>query len=170
MAIAGLALALAASSVVTAPTTDRIIDVRQPSVMVEAIHEAGYKAQLKTNDKGEPFIQSAANGNDFTVEFYGCKGLADCDSFQFFSWYKKDPIFDMAFINEWNANKRFLKIVIDKDGDLSMYLDATAVGKMTYANFADLLDWYSTMDGEFTKFLADKRAAKASPAAPKAAK
>ncbi len=144
---------------------DKLFDPTKPDQVATALRDAGYKAELKTNAKGEPFISSAANGNTFSIEFYGCTGLTDCSSFQFFSWYKKEPLFDHAFTNDWNARKRFLKAAIDKDGDLSLYLDVAGVGKMTQAAFADWVDWYQVMESDLVKFIAEKRAA--APAAKK---
>ena len=57
-------------------------------------------------------------------------------------------------------SKRFLKIAVDKDGNLNEYMDFTGIGKTTYANFVDIVDWYETMDAELGKFVAAKRAAK----------
>ena len=61
--------------------------------------------------------------------------------------------------NEWNASKRFLKVAIDKDGDLAEYLYVSALGKMTFDNFKDYVDWYSSMDASLSKFVEEKRAA-----------
>lgn len=142
-----------------------VLDLRQPGNVVTALQAAGYRAELKINKAGEPYILSGVNGGSFTVEFYGCEGLKDCGSFQFTSWYKKDSLYTAALTNEWNATKRFLKVGVDSDGDLRQFLDATAVGGMTQAQFADLIDWYSQMDSDLAKFLDEKReAAKPKPA------
>lgn len=153
--LAGLALAWGSG----AAAADKLFDATKPPEVAAALREAGYKAELKTNDRGEPFISSSTNGESFTIEFYGCKGVTDCGSFQFYGWYKKDPLFTIAFANEWNAGKRFLKVAIDKDGDLSIYMDVTGAGKMTQAAFADWVDWYQVMDADLGKFIAEKRAA-----------
>lgn len=142
-----------------------LLDLRQPGNVVTALQTAGYKAELKINKQGEPYILSATNGQSFTVEFYGCDGLKDCNSFQFASWYKKDPLYTAALSNEWNSRNRFLKVAVDSDGDLREFLDATAVGGMTQAQFTDLVEWYSEMDGLLDKFLVEQRAStKAKPA------
>lgn len=170
MMIAQMMAAAAAMLTATAAVAqDKLFDPTKPPEVAAALKDAGYKAELKTNDKGEPFISSAANGSPFTVEFYGCKGVTDCGSFQFYGWFKKDPLYTIALANEWNASKRFLKIAIDKDGDLALWMDVAAVGKMTQAAFADWVDWYSVMDSELDKFLTGKRAATdgAAPANPK---
>ncbi|GAA0338057.1 hypothetical protein GCM10009087_55670 [Sphingomonas oligophenolica] len=157
--IAALALLLGMTGAVNAAAQDRLLDLRQPSVVADALREAGYKAEMKTNSKGEPYIESSANGSSFTIEFYNCTGLVDCTSYQFASWYKADPMFTVAFANEWNLKKRFLKVAVDKDGNLNEYMDFTATGKTTYANFADIVDWYQTMDSSLAKFIDEHRSA-----------
>jgi hypothetical protein len=155
--IATLALLWGMTSAAAAAAPDRLLDLRQPSVVADALHEAGFKAEVKTNAKGEPYIESSANNSSFTIEFYNCTGLVDCTSYQFASWYKAEPLFTPAFANEWNLAKRFLKISVDKEGNLIEYMDFTATGKTTYANFADIVDWYQTMDGSLAKFIDEHR-------------
>lgn len=146
--------------------TDKMLDLTNPEVVASAIKDAGYKAELKANDKGEPVISSSTNGSAFTVEFYGCKEeKKGCGSFQFYSWYKKDPLYTVELANDWNAKKRFMKIAIDGDGDLSQYMDFTAVGHASQKAFEDMLDWYTVMDADLGKFLSEKRAAADKPAA-----
>ncbi|CAN5376822.1 hypothetical protein BH09PSE4_BH09PSE4_06150 [soil metagenome] len=143
-----------------AAAQDRVLDLSQPTVVVSALQDAGYKAVLKQNSKGEPYVASSANGSEFTIEFYGCKGAkgqTDCPSYQFSSWYKPDPVFTAAFANEWNLAKRFLKVAVDKDGNLNEYMDFTATGKTTFANFADIVDWYQTMDSDLAKYIGEKQ-------------
>lgn len=163
MRVAGVfagAMAMAMAMTTPAAAQDTLIDTTKPAVVAAALRDAGYKAELKTNAKGEPFISSATNGSPFTIEFYGCKGATDCGSMQFYSWYKKDPLYTIALANEWNAAKRFVKVAIDGDGDFAMYMDVTSVGKMTKAAFADWVDWYEVMDAELDKFISGKRGAK----------
>ena len=138
---------------------DKLFDARQPGELAVALRDAGYKAELKNNDKGTPIITSSANGDPFTITFYGCTAAIDCGSFEFFSWYKKEPLFTVAFVNEWNTSKRFLRASIDKDGDLALSMDVAGEGKMTQAAFADNVDWFQTMTGEISKFIDDRRAA-----------
>ncbi|MFA6115124.1 MAG: YbjN domain-containing protein [Sphingomonas sp.] len=155
--IAISALLYGMTSAIQATAQDRLLDLRQPPVVVTALKDAGYKAELKKNDKGEPYILSSASGSDFTIEFYGCTGQVDCGSYQFSSWYKAEPIFTIALANEWNVTKRFLKVAVDKEGNLNEYMDFTATGKTTQANFADIVDWYQVMDAELAKFIAAKK-------------
>lgn len=132
---------------------DRIVDITDPAVVAKILQDEGYKGVLKKHDDGEPYIESAANGSAFTIEFFNCKSGKTCSSLQFYSWYKKEPFYSVDLANRWNARKRFIKAAIDKDGDLATYMDITALGKTTQANFADHIDWWSVMTGELFKFL-----------------
>lgn len=136
----------------------RPIDLTNPTVVAGAMREAGYKAELKRNDKGQSYIVSAANGSAFTVEFYGCKLDMNCTSLQFFAWYKKQPYYTIEMANRWNDEKRFLRISIDKDGDLSTSIDISTLGG-TYESFADSIDWWSVMTGDLFEFLDEEEKA-----------
>ncbi|MGK6355314.1 YbjN domain-containing protein [Sphingomonas sp. DT-207] len=148
MSAAGAALLL----IDPAAAQERIVDISTPEGVAKVLLEEGYKAEIKKNDDGDPFILSAANGSSFTIEFYGCEKDV-CTSAQFFAWYKKEPWYSVELVNRWNAEKRFIKAAIDKDGDFATYMDVTTLGKTTYANFADTIDWWSVMSGEVSKFL-----------------
>ncbi|MBB4839106.1 hypothetical protein HNP52_002175 [Sphingomonas kyeonggiensis] len=140
--------------------TARLVDISRPEEVVKLLQSEGYKAELKKHeDSGDPYIGSAANGSPFTIEFYDCSAAKGCTSMQFFSWYKKKPWYDVAMANRWNAKKRFLRIVIDKDGDLSTWMDVTTIGKVSYANFADTIDWWSSMTGDLFTFMDDEEKA-----------
>ena len=154
-----LALVTAAMLPTSAVAADRVVDVSGVAGVASLLREAGYKAEIKKGDDGDSFIASGANGGEFQIIFYGCKDDKGCNSFEFYSWYKKEPFFSVGMANEWNASKRFLKVAIDKDGDLAEYLYVSTLGNMTFDNFKDYVDWYSSMDASLTKFIAEKRSA-----------
>lgn len=135
------------------PDAGRMVDISRPELVAKLLQEAGYKADIKKHESGDAFIESAANGSSFTVEFYGCSPDKGCTSLQFFSWYKKQPWYNIDMANRWNAKMRFLRVAIDKDGDLSTWMDVTAVGQVSYAYFADTIDWWSSMSGDLFDFL-----------------
>ena len=165
-AAAVLAISAPALAGAPAPAEDRIVEVSSIEGVAALMREAGYKAEIKVAKDGDVYILSATGGNGFQVLFYGCKGRVSCDSFEFFSWFKHEDFFSAELANEWNSNHRFLKVSIDKDGDLVEYASMSSVGKMTYANFIDYIEWYETMDNELIKFVAEKRKAFA-PVAPR---
>lgn len=154
-------LAIAASP---AAAQDRLIDVSKPETVVQVLQEEGYKAALKKHEDGSVYIESAANGSTFTVEFMNCAPDKGCGSAQFFAWYKKKPWFTPEFANRWNAKMRFIKAAIDKDGDLSSYMDVSTLGKTTYANFVDTIDWWTALSADLFKFVEEEEAKAAKPA------
>jgi hypothetical protein len=153
----------------SAVAQDRLLDLSTPPAIVAVLQEEGYKAVLKTDEDGAPYIESAANGSSFTIQFFGCDAAKACTSAQFFTWYRKEPWFSTDVANRWNAGKRFVKIAIDKDGDFSVYMDVSLTGKLTYANFADTIDWWAVMTADLGKFI-DVEEEKANPVAPAPAK
>jgi hypothetical protein len=169
-AVVASSVALAAPAIAqTHSLTDnlvRLLDAGDVKTVAEALQEHGYKAEIKRNDKGEPYILSGANGGTFEIVFYDCKNDTGCQSLDFYSWYDKDPLYTLDIVNEWNSSKRFLTVNLDKDGSLSEYLYLSAVGKTTYANFFDMLDWFTSMDGSLGTFLKEKRDKAAKPTTP----
>ncbi|QNQ11213.1 YbjN domain-containing protein [Sphingomonas alpina] len=160
MAISALALsgalAVATPALAKGEAQDRVIDISDIKTVAGVMMQAGYKADIKKSESGQEYIASGVNGSEFTVRFYGCKNNTGCDSLEFFSWYKKQPHFSPALANEWNRDKRFLKVAIDADGDLVEYIYLSAIGKTTYANFIDYIEWYAQMDVSLGKFLNEK--------------
>ncbi len=170
MAISALALfgalTIAAPSLAKDQVQDRVIDLSDIRTVAGVMMQAGYKADIKKSDSGREYILSGVNGSGFQVQFYGCTNGTGCDSLELYSWYKKQPHFSLALANEWNRDNRFLKVAIDSDGDLAEYIYISAIGKTTYANFIDYIEWYAAMDASLGKFLNEKAAsAKTEPAA-----
>lgn len=95
-----IAAMIAFGSVSSAHAQETLFDARQPTEVVVALQNAGFKAELAAGTDGAPLIRSAANGQQFTIHFYDCEAKVDCTSFQFFSWYKKEPLFTIGFAND----------------------------------------------------------------------
>lgn len=159
-AIAAMMMAGAVPAHAQGPAAERIVYPNSAEAVAKLLQEAGYRAEIKTSKAGAKYVVSAASGNEFSIYLYGCKQGLECDSFEFYSWYKKQPYFTPALVNDWNEAKRFLKATIDKQGDLSEYLYVSTLGGMTYKNFVDYVDWYVAMDAELAKFLSERDPAK----------
>lgn len=157
MWVRALAFVAAMTLPASAMAADRVVDVSSVQGVAALMREAGYKAEIKMGKDGTSYIVSGVNGNSFNIDFYGCTNDKECTSFDFYSWDKKEAFFSPALANEWNASKRFLKVAIDKDGDLSEYLSVSTLGNMTLDNFKDYIDWFASMEGDLAKFLAEKR-------------
>jgi hypothetical protein len=154
-----IATCLLLSPLPASAKTEETVDIGDIKTVAGLIMQAGYRAEIKKNKAGDTYIASAANGSEFSVNFYGCKADVACESLEFQSWYKKQPYFTADLTNEWNAKKRLMKIAVDGDGDLVYYVYLSAIGHTTFKNFADYLDWFATMDAELAKFLDTKKTA-----------
>lgn len=160
-------VAMLLASAMPASAQERTVDLGDIKTVAGLLLQAGYKAELKKAKNGDTYIASASNGNEFTVNFYNCTKDTGCGSLEFSSWYKKQPYFSAEMANEWNAKKRFLKIAVDGDGDLVEYVYVSTIGRSTFKNFADYIDWFTQMDGSLSTFLREKEeAAKANTAPP----
>jgi hypothetical protein len=88
--------AIACAAVLAVPTNamaaDRVVDVSSIEGVAALVREAGYKAEVKTGKDGSTYISSAVNGSGFQLNFYGCKDGKGCESFDFYSWFKKEPL------------------------------------------------------------------------------
>lgn len=141
-----------------AAAEDVLLDLSTAEQVAAALRDAGYKAELKKNDDGSTYILSAANGSGFTIDMTDCKALK-CNGLSFQSYYDPEPVLTVAFANQWNQDNRFLKVSINAKGQLREWFDVDTFGKLTKANFADLIDWYQTMDANLLKFVKEKREA-----------
>lgn len=137
---------------------DVLLDLSTAEKVQAAVQGAGYKAELEKNDDGSFYILSAANGESFTIDLTDCKMLK-CNGLSFQSYYKPEPLFTAEFTNKWNSEKRFLKVSVNGKGELREWLDVTTLGKLTKENFADVIDWYVSMDTELAKFVQEARTA-----------
>ncbi|OYY90745.1 MAG: hypothetical protein B7Y45_06035 [Sphingomonas sp. 28-66-16] len=153
MAMTALVLATLTGA---ANAQDVLIDLSTPEQVASALQGAGYKAEMKKNDEGAFYILSAANGSGFTVDMTDCKALK-CNGLSIQSYYEAEPLFTNAMVNDWNQNNRFLKVSLNEKGQLREWFDIDTLGKLTKANFADLIDWYVTMDANLARFVKEKR-------------
>lgn len=146
--------ASAAQATDKTPCGTNMICASVPTTVGAAMMRAGYQGLIGKDPTGDPKIDSAAGGYRFTVFFYGCERNRDCDSLQFFASFDGDPARGAAFANKWNSENRFGQMSIRADNSIVLNYDVSTIGGLNQANFADVLDWWSTMLGAFDKFTA----------------
>jgi hypothetical protein len=170
----GTIKALAAAAMLTMPAQafaasecpSLYVCASNPQGLVTSLQTQGYKALLgKSDTTGNPKIESAANGYDFTIFFYGCTDGKNCSSIGFSATFEKDPANTAANANEWNNDNRFSQMSVADDGSMTLTYDVTTEGGLNQVNFADVVDWWQTMLGKVKGFY-DKHSSKdAKPAA-----
>ncbi len=151
------ALAGQAQAQTPEPCAAAMVCAQAPQTVVAALQAAGYKAKLDKDSTGDPHIMSSASGYDFELFFYGCEKNANCSSVQFIANFKPENHFTPKFANDWNAAKRFIQMSVNDKKELILRYDLTTVGGMTSKNFADALDWWAVMLGNFDTYQKDNK-------------
>lgn len=80
------------------------------------LSESGYRAELAKDDEGESYVKSASDGVNFDAHLYDCK-KDRCASMQFIAGFDMDTKLELAKINAWNSDKRYVDGFIDDEGD-----------------------------------------------------
>ncbi len=138
-----------------------------PTSVVTALQDAGFRAKLAKNNYGEPLISSAANGYNFAVAFYGCEKNEKCDALHFRSSFSPDLIYTAEYANGFISDHRFLAAVVTADKELRLSYDITTVGGLNKLNFAEVAKIWAISLGDFSKYSVEQQAiATALPSAP----
>ena len=119
---------LAAAAMVAAlalPGTALAQNVRaqDPRTLVDTLLQAGYRAQMDTDDAGDPLIRSSSSGSDFLIFFFGCTGNTDCRTIQFYAGYREPSNGSLEAMNQWNAENRFGRGYLTGEGSARIEMD-----------------------------------------------
>ncbi|MBO9575478.1 MAG: YbjN domain-containing protein [Sphingobium sp.] len=155
---AGL-LAGAAQASDKEPCGKGMVCASAPQTVIDALQAAGYKAVLtKSENSGNPMIESAASGYKFNIFFYECEEKKSCGSLQFNIGFTKEDDNTPELANLWNRKMRFIQMSAEEDKTLNVNYDVTTVGGLNQKNFADVIDWWAFMLGEMNKFFKENPA------------
>jgi len=146
--------ALPAAAQDRAPCGKELVCASDPGSVLQAMQAARLKARLATDESGDPMIEVTGQPYRFDVYFYGCEGHRNCDSLRFELSFAKDPEATVALANKWNAAHRFMMAAVKDNGNFVLSYDIGMIGGTTRRNFADTLDWWSSMLGEAADFFA----------------
>lgn len=139
------------------------IDGDDIQAIARVVQDAGYRARVKVSDDGTRYIDSAANGVSFTMNFTDCEQGESCKGIRFFAWWTRPAAMNDAAVNEWNRGYRIARAAIDQDDDLVLDYFVSLVGGVATANFLDSFDWWAVLVGDFRGFI-DEKKARAAPA------
>ncbi len=106
----------------------------------------------KTIDKSSPetlLIESAAEGARFHVQFFGCDGVKNCQSVQFWSAFDLSKGTDLDRINAWNRDKRYGKAYLDDEMDPFLEMDVNMSGGLPMATAKENLAMWTAVLDEF---------------------
>ncbi|WP_066795714.1 YbjN domain-containing protein [Sphingomonas soli] len=132
-----------------------------PATVFAALEKAKLKPKLGKDGNGDPLIEVEGAPYHFDVYFYGCEKAKNCDSLRFEVIFEKDADATPLLANKWNSSHRFIQAAVKDDGRFVMAYDVPTIGGINARNFADVLDWWTSMLGEagdfFGKELGEKK-------------
>jgi Putative bacterial sensory transduction regulator len=150
--LAALAIAI---TIVPVHARAQMVTAQDPQSVVNAMKNAGYKAELTKDPTGDPVINSGSSGSDFSIYFYNCTKNIDCRTVQFSAGYNPDKTPTAEVMNDWNINNRFARGYVTPKGtarvEMDVDLDDGGISKLL---FEDNLEFYVTIMSLFEKHLA----------------
>ncbi|MGH6780707.1 MAG: YbjN domain-containing protein [Sphingomonadaceae bacterium] len=164
----GLTVAFPASAADTEKCATNMVCASNPQSVVDGLQNAGFKAKLDKDSTGDPMVTSAASGYNFTVFFYECEKAASCASVQLNASFEADDQHSAGYANDWNRKKRFIQASVNDKKEVELRYDVTTIGGINQRNFKDVIEWWSSMLGEYSNFVAarPKEEAASAPSAP----
>lgn len=120
--------------------------------MATRLRAAGFQAEQTTDREGDPLLRSMYEGAKCSVYFYECGGRPRCKSIQFAAGWSQTGITAQQ-VADWNHNKRFGRVYLDREGDPWVEMDVDLEhGATTEAVANDIVRWELVMQ-EFRKYL-----------------
>lgn len=141
-AIAGLLL-------FAVPATAQVVTASDPRSVAFALQDLGYRAEVTTDNVGDPKIRSAIDGTNYSIYFYGCENNRDCRWIQFSTGFDLSKGTTLASMNEWNRTKLFGEATLDDENDPHISYFVTLDGGMSRPIFDDTVDWWGVAISEF---------------------
>jgi Putative bacterial sensory transduction regulator len=114
------------------------------------LQQIGYRSEV-VNDKNGDYIKATINNTNVAVGFYNCDNQG-CRSFQYWTYWAKDPGLNETYANAWNKNYLFAKAYVDSEGDFDFVMDVNADGGITVNTIAESARWFDALLGELFKF------------------
>ena len=102
----------------------------------------GADVELLTDNVGDPQLNVTHYGSEFTIFYYGCSDSTNCDSIQFYSGYASNGGVRLKTVNEFNAEKRWVRAYVADDGstkrDMDVYMGDAGISADDFATTVGL--------------------------------
>lgn len=134
--VAGITALALAAGISTGARAQSLVDATDPGRLAELIRSAGFQATLGRSSSGAPMIQSAAEGVNFALFFYGCRENANCRAVQYFVSFRMSNPPSLEQINGFNETKVVGQAYLrteDRQPRITYYI--TLDGGVTEQNF-----------------------------------
>lgn len=147
MALAGALAAIAPANAGTA------VSATYPDSIVNALQDMGYRAELGTDDYGDPIIFSAAGGATLVIEFYGCDNGRSCRDLQLTAAFDMPNGMSLVSMNDWNLNKRIGQAFVDDEKDPIIQHYLVNVDGMSRESFEITFEYWVDTVSDFTDYI-----------------
>jgi len=122
--------------------------------IMRVFQSEGYLVSQSLDSVGDPMLDGKIDGTPYRVLFYGCGDTHDaCTTIQFKAGYDLTSGMSLVRANAWNRDKRFGKVYLDDEMDPFIEYNLNLYGGVTDANFADTIDWWRVVMGEFEDYI-----------------
>lgn len=118
------------------PINDKGMTVEEVAAWMKS---AGLEPKIKKTDKGEPYVSTVKDGVNFDVDLYDCDA-GRCRALQFTASFDMKEALALTKANEWNRQKRYVRMYIGDDGDPVFQYDANVAPGGTFEALQDDLD------------------------------
>ncbi len=116
---AASAVLLFAAPPAHAQAAPRSVTAADPATVVSALEMAGYRAELTTDNIGDPKVVTRLSGREVQLFFYGCDSESHdgCDQLQFMVGFDAEQPLDAARVERFMHDRRFASMSLDEEGD-----------------------------------------------------
>ena len=106
-----------------APPMGDMILATDPAGMQRAMQGAGYRAELTTDNNGNPKIIGSASRSTYWILFLDCDSSVGCLGVEFYVSYDMQTKPSLEQINQFNEDFRYIRASINQYDQPSMYMD-----------------------------------------------
>ncbi len=121
--------------------------------VAQVLQDKGYKAEVGTDEEGDPKVKSATDGTNFTVFFYGCNHTPRCSSIEFQAGFQLNSPMTDEQINEWNKTKRFGRAYMQDQSNTYIEMDLDVEHGFLTEGLANNVDTWAALIPQFKKFV-----------------
>jgi len=118
----------------------------------------GYRAEVDKDDEGDPEVSTGMSGRNVHIYFYGCnkqEATRSCTAIQFYMGVKTEKKVEWSAINEWNHQKRYVKLYLTESGAVHAEMDVALTGGVTAAYLKHTVSIYEDAVPEILAALPD---------------
>ena len=151
-------LLAAAATVMAVPANAQSVTATNPDTVIQALQSAGYTARRTTDEYGDPQIESAYSGSNFSVFFFGCEEGRNCNSIQFHASYEMQQVPGAQVFADWNRTKRYARAFLSANNHPTIEMDINLDGgSISRALLVDSLELWGTLMSDFEEAIGWQR-------------